>query len=128
MVYNPDWATGMGSSIRIGVKEILTKQADLEAILLLLVDQPLIQVSQLQTMLNLHQKNPTAIIAAAYKSTLGVPALFPKYFFPSLIDLKEQVGAKKIIKKFQDQVIPFSCPEAAFDIDTEADYKHLLRH
>ncbi|MEM6376749.1 MAG: nucleotidyltransferase family protein, partial [Bacteroidota bacterium] len=68
------------------------------------------------------------IISAAYQDTLGVPAIFPKTYFQDLKMLQEQAGAKKIIKKYQNFVIPFPCPEAAFDIDTEADYTHLLKH
>lgn len=124
--FNPDWSSGMGSSIRSGLQAILELQADLEAILFCLADQPLIGKHHFQSMLNVRQVHPGFIISASYKSTLGVPVIFPKVFFPALMALNEQAGAKKIIKKYRDQVIPFPCPEAAFDIDTEADYAHLL--
>lgn len=127
LVYNPDWANGMGSSIQTGVQEALSLEPDLEAVLLCLVDQPLVNQAHFASLIELHKAHPTSIIAASYQNVLGVPAIFPKAFFPDLMTLQEQAGAKKIIKKYQNQVIPFPCPEAAFDIDTEADYTHLLK-
>ncbi len=124
--FNPDWRSGMGSSIKSGLKAILELQADLEGILFCLVDQPLISKQQFQSMLSVHQAHPLSIISASYNGTFGVPVIFPKGFFSALMALNEQAGAKKIIKKYQNQVILFPCPEAAFDIDTEADYSHLL--
>lgn len=125
-VYNPNWSTGMGSSIRTGLQAILDTGDELEAVLLLIVDQPLLKKHHLESILALHQAHPNRIIAASYQDTFGVPAIFPKSYFSALMTLKEQAGAKKILKKYQNQLIPFPCPEAAFDIDTEADYSHLF--
>ncbi|MEM6379696.1 MAG: nucleotidyltransferase family protein, partial [Bacteroidota bacterium] len=51
--YNPDWSKGMSASIKKGLEVILKKQADLTAIFLCLVDQPFINRSHLQSMLEL---------------------------------------------------------------------------
>ena len=127
IVYNPDWSKGMSTSIKKGLETLLENQADLAAIFLCLVDQPLINQDHIKSMLGLHETYPQAIISAAYQDTFGVPAIFPKAFFPALKMLEEQGGAKKIIKKYQNSVISFPCPEAAFDVDTETDYAHLLK-
>jgi molybdenum cofactor cytidylyltransferase len=124
--YNPDWSTGMAGSLQTGLKTLLELDANLSAILIALVDQPLLTITHFSAMLELHRVNPNSIIAAAYEDTQGVPAIFPSTFFPELLSQKVAVGAKKIIKKYADQVISYSCPEAAFDIDTEADYQRLL--
>lgn len=125
-VYNPDWVTGMGSSLQLGLRTVLATNPDLQAVLIALVDQPLVTTEDFLGLITLHQAQAQAIIAAAYEDTLGVPAIFPAVFFPELLAQKGQVGAKKMIKKYKSEVIPYSCPEAAFDIDTEADYQGLL--
>ncbi|HKK73715.1 MAG TPA: nucleotidyltransferase family protein [Saprospiraceae bacterium] len=124
--YNPDWATGMGSSLQLGLRTVLTTNPDLQAVLIALVDQPLVTTEDFLGLITLHQGQPQAIIAAAYEDTLGVPVIFPAAFFPELLAQKGQVGAKKMIKKYKNEVISYSCPKAAFDIDTEADYQGLL--
>ena len=125
-VYNPDWSTGMAGSLQTGLTTLLALAPDLSAVLIALVDQPLLTITHFTAMLEMYRANPDSIIAAAYEDIRGVPAIFPSCFFPELLSQKTQVGAKKLIKKYADQVIPFSCPEAAFDIDTEADYQRLL--
>lgn len=125
-VYNPDWSSGMGSSLRRGLQALLAAQPELGAVLIGLVDQPLVHAEHLSGLIALHRQHPQAIIAASYDDTLGVPVLFPRTFFGELLTQKGQAGAKKIIKKYTGQVIPFYCPEAAFDIDTPEDYQRLL--
>lgn len=125
-VYNPDWATGMGSSLRTGLQLLLTRHPDLDAILVALVDQPLLTARHFTELLRIYEQHPGALVAAAYEDVLGVPAIFPRSCFPDLLTQNGQVGAKKILKKYAYQVIPYPCPEAAFDIDTEADYQRLL--
>lgn len=124
--YNPDWSKGMAGSLQAGLKTLLALNADLPAVLIALVDQPLLTKAHFSAMLEMHRANPESIIAAAYEDTQGVPAIFPSRFFPELLSQKTQVGAKKLIKIYADQVISFPCQEAAFDIDTEADYQRLL--
>lgn len=125
-IYNPDWSEGMASSLKVGLSAILEASPQLSAVLITLVDQPLVRPSHLAAMLQISQQHPAAIIAAAYNDLFGVPAIFPKTHFSAIMNQKGPVGAKKIIKKNKEQVIPFPCQPAAFDIDTEADYQDLL--
>lgn len=124
--YNPGWETGMGSSVRTGLKTLLSCEPELEAILLALIDQPLVTSKHFSEMIDLYQSHPGSVIATRHGDDFGVPALLPKVTFPDLLSQKGITGAKKVIKKYSDLLIPYSCPEAAFDIDTEADYQRLL--
>jgi len=125
-VHNPNWETGMSSSLQLGLGALLERNSDLQSVLISLVDQPLITKAHFEEMIRLHQQHPGAIIAAAYDEVWGVPVIFPQAFFEELLSQNGRVGAKKILKKYASQVIPFFCPAAAFDIDTEADYQRLL--
>ncbi|HAS41803.1 MAG TPA: 4-diphosphocytidyl-2C-methyl-D-erythritol synthase [Microscillaceae bacterium] len=122
-VENPQWATGMGSSIRAGVQKTLQVLPQATQILILLADQPLIQTSQLQALLEVSQTCHLAIIASKYGESFGVPAVFDQSLFEELLQLNEKAGAKKVMKKHQTQMRLVALPEAAFDMDTPEEYE-----
>lgn len=41
---NPDWETGMGSSVRTGIQSLMAAAPDIEAAILLLCDRPFVSV------------------------------------------------------------------------------------
>jgi molybdenum cofactor cytidylyltransferase len=59
---------------------------------------------------------------------VGVPAIFSSRIFDELRNLSTATGAKQIIKKYAPVVEKIPVPEAAFDIDTRADYESLIEH
>jgi molybdenum cofactor cytidylyltransferase len=122
-VINLDWDSGMSSSIRIGLKEAMKQHCD--AVLFVLCDQPFIDVNLLQDMIRLFDQKK-GIIASNYNGKNGVPAIFDANFFPDLLNLNGQEGAKKIIEANHAEVTSVSFPLGAWDVDTEADVKRLL--
>lgn len=117
IVHNPDWERGIGSSIRAGVAAV---ESDVDAVVLMLCDQPLIEgriLSQFEA------RAEAGLVAAEYNGTIGVPALFGREFFDELKSLDGAEGAKKILLKNADRVVRIPCPEAAVDIDTAEDLR-----
>lgn len=127
---NTEWEEGMGSSIRTGVREILHQKPNLQALIIMVCDQPLLHAGQLRELIRLYVKNQACLVASEYSGILGVPALFDKSLFPDLIALKGQVGARKMIQKYQDQdsLEKVSFPEGKFDLDTPSDYRAFLEN
>ncbi|MCM8569267.1 nucleotidyltransferase family protein [Gramella jeungdoensis] len=123
---NKNWLDGMGSSLAYGVNKILEQENDCDGILVMLADQPLITTDYLNSILEAFSKNEKQIIVSNYGQKNGVPALFSKDFFPQLIDLKGDQGAKHIIRANQEIVISLPAQEMLFDIDTREDYLKLL--
>ena len=122
---NPGWSSGVGSSIRVGVQRAMDLEADLDASLLLSCDQPFVTVAVLAQLIQLRLTSGKPIIASAYATTLGIPALFDRSCFPDLLRLKEDSGAKKIILARPHDVASFDFPGGEIDIDTAADYEKL---
>lgn len=120
-VENPEWIEGMASSIRRGVESI---EAQVDAVILMLCDQPLIDAEVLN---RFAEKADAALVAAEYDGTIGVPALFGSEFFGELRALRGKEGAKKILLANAKQVVRIACREAALDIDTAADVQRLQR-
>jgi len=124
---NPNWQSGLGSSIVVGVRHAINLAADVDAALLLTCDQPFVNVAVLTQLIQLRVTSGKTIIASAYAETLGIPALFDQSCFSDLLRLKGGSGAKKIILARPQDVASFDFPAGEIDIDTAADYKKLYQ-
>jgi molybdenum cofactor cytidylyltransferase len=122
---NPDWQSGLGSSIVVGVRHAMNLAPELDAVILLACDQPFVTVAVLAQLIQLRATTGKPIIASAYAGTLGIPALFDRSCFSDLLRLKGDSGAKGIIIARPHDVASFDFPAGAIDIDTAADYKKL---
>ena len=126
IVSNFYWKTGMGSSIKTGLNYLIQSDAELDAVILMVCDQPALTSEHLQElMLKFHEKKK-AIIASGYSDSKGVPVLFGRSFFSNLLLLSDDQGAKKIVEQFPGQVETVSFPKGSIDLDTEEDYQNYL--
>lgn len=128
VVLNPDWASGMGSSIKVGLEAALRDPHMLEGVLILLADQPLIRPSQLCRMISLFRSSGSTIVVAHYEGHPGPPALFGSALFPELLSLEAGQGARGLLDGRQEDTLFFDLPEAGVDVDVDADYGALLQH
>ena len=126
IVENPYWKTGMSSSIRAGIAAIKESNSNLDAIIIALADQPLIDAEVFNQLIQSYQQTGNIIIASAYDDIVGVPALFSNILFSELINLEGDKGAKALMGKYRDEVLTIEIPEAAIDIDTRDDYEKLF--
>ena len=125
LLENRQWAEGMGSSIRCGVRGVLALEPDLDATLLLLADQPQVTAQTINRLVERAERTAKPIIASAYSDTLGVPALFTRDTFNELSSLSSEWGAKRLMTGVGDRVEAVPAPEAAWDIDTPENYREL---
>lgn len=125
IVQNQRWEEGMSSSIRVGLKALLTMNPNLEAVVILLCDQPFVSSQTLNQLVEAYRLTGKPIIASEYGGTFGVPALFNCTLFSELMALKSTEGAKQLIKRNIHEVFKVPFPEGAIDIDTPKDYEQL---
>jgi len=125
--YNTDWESGMGSSISFGICQIIQKFPDADGVLITLLDQPLITTSYYEKMLGTYQPGSQKILVSHSTSGwTGVPVLFDKCYFKELSELNNEDGAKKIIKRHEENVILLEGGELLEDMDTFQTYQQLL--
>lgn len=124
--FNSEWELGMCSSIAKGLNELLFLNPDCEKCILTVCDQPFVTHSVFENLINESRKIQKGIAASAYSETLGTPVLFHKKYFEELLELKGQEGAKKLIKKYADDVVSVAFEKGNIDIDTEEDYRKLI--
>jgi molybdenum cofactor cytidylyltransferase len=127
VIRNEEWENGISSSIRVGLSGLFKIDPSTDGVIFMVCDQPFVSASLLKDIIENKNKNKHLIIASAYGSTLGTPALFDKDLFPALLKLKGDSGAKKIILENVDSVLKVEFPKGELDVDTPEDYKSLLQ-
>jgi molybdenum cofactor cytidylyltransferase len=128
VILNPQWNEGMASSIRCGIKYLQDRKPDVHAAIIMVCDQPYVTTQLLNDLVENYQATRKPIVASSYANIQGTPALFDKTIFAALLELKGDVGAKKIMKENPGMVELVNFPLGNIDIDTKEDYESLPLH
>ena len=127
VVINKNWKEGMASSVRLGLDTLLKSKPYIDAVILMVCDQPHISSSVLNELITKQQKTTKQIVTCNYGESIGPPALFHKKYFRDLAKLNGDVGARNIIEQNMHDVAMILFPEGNIDIDTEDDYEALKK-
>lgn len=121
---NTEWQTGLASSLKVGLNA-LEKTDMLDAVVVMLCDQPQVTSALLDVLITAHADIGHAIAACEYGGALGVPALFGHTLFSALASLTGDEGARRVIKNHAGPMTRIPFPEGTFDIDTPRDAQAL---
>ncbi len=125
LVENPDWADGMGSSLRAGLASLAGTGAP--AALVSLVDQPGIGAQAVARVLAAYE-DESSLASAAYDGVRGHPVLLGAAHWPGIAATATgDRGARAYLKEHAEAIGLVECGDVArpYDIDTEADLVHL---
>jgi molybdenum cofactor cytidylyltransferase len=117
-VVNEDWAEGMASSIRIGIKTLEIAGTKAQGVLLMTCDQPAVTPQHLQLVVASDD-----VKASQYAGRKGVPAYFPVRYFDRLMALHGDAGARQLLVEAQS--IEFAGGE--LDVDTAEDLERARK-
>ena len=118
---NQDWAEGLGSSLRFGMRTALDLRPNLAAVIVLLADQPDVSPGHLQDLITAWKETGRTLIASSSGGVLQPPALFAARWFPRLLALQGDAGARGLFQDHPASVAAVPLAGAA-DIDTPDDY------
>ncbi len=121
---NSNYKNGLSSSIVSGIQHI--KNLDYDAVLIVLGDQPNIQIDYFQKIIETWKSSQDFIIASNYSSRKGVPAIFPKKYFTHLESLEGDKGASKLLNSDEFPIFTMNSNIDLFDVDTQKDYQTLI--
>lgn len=124
-ILNPDWPSGMGSSLRSGIEAVIRETPEPQKTLVLLCDQPTLTAETLSTLLAASAKAKSLITASNYAGRSGVPAIFDKYLYPDLLKVEGDQGARSVIQRSAGQTTTVEFPGGTIDIDTPEDLASL---
>ncbi|MGK6351332.1 XdhC family protein [Parapedobacter sp. DT-150] len=127
IVVNPDYQSGMATSIRCGVEHVRAHYPQIAYLTIMLCDQPHVDTDHLLALIRRQQSTGAPVTASYYAARKGVPALFHRSVFPQLLALQGDTGAKHVIESLGDEVATVHFPLGATDIDTQAAYQQTLK-
>ncbi|WP_138379697.1 nucleotidyltransferase family protein [Luteithermobacter gelatinilyticus] len=121
-VHNPDFAGGISTSLKAGLAAL---PGGVEAVLICLADMPDITPDLLNQMIAAYKAKPGKIIVPVRSGRRGNPVLWDKVFFPEMMALGGDQGARSLMGTHADDVVELSVgTDAIFrDIDTMEDYQ-----
>lgn len=122
ILINRDWREGIAASIRCGLKSC---GPGVDAVMVLLGDQYAVTGADLKRLVDAWRARQTLIAASLYDTQLGVPAIFPRWCFSELLELRGNQGAKLLIRRYADRVTSVLMPNAALDLDTREDLRRI---
>ena len=126
IVFNRNWASGMGASINCGVRSLVS---GMSGVLLMVCDQWRLEAADLERLVTAWLCDPSRIYLACWKEgaaqVSGPPVIFPGRLIPELKSMQEQRGARQLIDRYIDIVEFVEMENAAFDLDRPEDLERL---
>jgi CTP:molybdopterin cytidylyltransferase MocA len=124
-VHNPDWRTGMGSSLRAALRALA--DADVGAAVIALADQPLVGPEAVTRLIAAYRAGATVAVAV-YDGKPRNPVLLAREHWPEVIETATgDQGARAFLRARQDLVTLVECGDTGRpdDIDTPADLDRI---
>ncbi len=132
-VYNREWRTGMGSSLRAALRALTELEAGQEAgpevgaAVVALADQPLVGAEAVGRLIAAYQAG-AGVAVAAYGGQPRNPVLLAREHWPEVIAMATgDQGARAFLRARPELVTPVECGDTGRpdDIDTPADLEHI---
>jgi molybdenum cofactor cytidylyltransferase len=116
-VHNPDFADGLGTSLRAGISA-LPAQAD--GVIVCLGDMPQVDAAMIDRLIGALDPVKGALVAVpTIDGQRGNPVVWSRRFFPDLMAVEGDVGARHLIGRYGEAVAEVPLGKAALtDVDT----------
>lgn len=122
VIQNLDWPSGMAGSIRCGVEFVDNMFPDVQQLMLALVDQPYVEAEHYYALVEAAEEHPDQVVAAYYGGQVGAPMVFPRAYFPMLLRLGGDQGARGMVRALPaEAVVKLPLPQAGVDWDEPGD-------
>jgi molybdenum cofactor cytidylyltransferase len=118
VVYNPDFAQGLGTSVRAGIAAI---PAEADGAIVCLGDMPQVDAALIDRLIAAFDPDRGALIVMpTVEGRRGNPVLWSRRFFPELMAIEGDVGARHFIGRYSEAVadVPLEGSAALVDVDT----------
>jgi len=123
IVHNEAFAEGLSTSLKTGLKAL---PPNCDGALILLGDMPKIDSSALDALVAAFATRDS-ICVPVHERQRGNPILWGASYFPEMLAITGDVGAKRLIARHADRVIevPVASPGIFADVDTPSDLARL---
>ncbi|MFZ3310574.1 MAG: molybdopterin-binding/glycosyltransferase family 2 protein [Xanthobacteraceae bacterium] len=118
LVHNPDFADGLGTSLKAGIAAL---PADVDGAIVCLGDMPQVDAGLIDRLIGALDPDKGALVAVpTIDGKRGNPVVWSRRFFPDLMTVEGDVGARYLIGRYAEAVaeVPVSGGAALTDVDT----------
>ncbi len=125
LVHNEDYASGLAASLRRGIKAV---PAECAGAMVLLGDMPAITPDLIGRAIAAFDPKSRPICVAMAQGAQGHPVLWGRQFFPEIMALQGDAGARALLARHAAQICEIAVDSDAplTDIDTPADLAAFL--
>jgi len=119
LVHNPDFVLGLGTSLKTGIAAV---PAEADGAIVCLGDMPRIDADLINRLIAAFDPDRGALVVVpTFEGKRGNPVLWSRRFFPELMAIEGDVGARNLIARYGEAVIevPVSGKGAFTDVDTQ---------
>jgi molybdenum cofactor cytidylyltransferase len=118
LVHNPDFADGLGTSLKAGIAAL---PGDVDGAIVCLGDMPQVDAGLIDRLIGALDPDKGALVALpTIDGKRGNPVVWSRRFFPDLMAVEGDVGARYLIGRYAEAVaeVPVSGAAALTDVDT----------
>ncbi len=127
VVINRDYQRGQTSSLQTGLKAL--DDAELEAIVLCLVDHPAVAAGTIRQLVAAFRQTGAPVVIPTFEGARGHPTVIGRALFQELSALAPDKGANGVIRKYRPatQFVAVMDRGILLDVDDPATYRQLDR-
>jgi molybdenum cofactor cytidylyltransferase len=117
-VYNPDFAAGLSTSLKAGLAAL---PPDVDGAIVCLGDMPQVRAELIDKLIGAFDPERGALVVVPnIDGSRGNPVVWSRRFFPELMALEGDVGARHLIGRYPEAVVevPIADRAALTDVDT----------
>lgn len=119
-VRNPDYAAGLSTTVRRGVRAV----GGADAAVFLPGDLPDVDAETVRRLVGAYRAGVASALAAAYDGRRGNPVLFDRVYFDALCRLDGDVGGRSVLLESDDAALVETGDAGVVrDVDTRADVR-----
>lgn len=128
VIDHPGWRDGQLSTLLCGL-DALDGQGGLEAVLVTLVDVPLVSPGTVRALMREWRATGAPIVRPAHGDRHGHPVLFDRRLFGELRAADPRTGAKPVVHAHVHELVnlPVTDEGAFVDLDVPEDYERMAR-
>jgi len=122
-VHNPHYPEGLSTSLRAGIGAV---SEHLTGAVVLLGDMPRVKAATVNALIErFHAEKDETICQPTFDGRPGNPILWPREFFSDILDIWGDIGARRLIERYSEQISKVEVDDAGihFDIDKPDDLK-----
>lgn len=125
VIENDLYEQGIASSIKTGLVAVHLTQTELDAVIFVPCDQPLVSAVLLKKLAITWAESGRGIVATRYNGQLGTPVLFGWHYLDELLDLEGDRGPKWVVMKHKGDRNEVTFEPAALDLNSWADVERM---